>query len=609
MTATHVEFRIFHGPNVYAPFAAVCAEFASPFASLLDAPRLAAALDEALPADIRRSVAVPPQGTSFPACAAALATALQDAAGPCELPCLVQDGAGHGGAERHRILLGYHDVHVAHHALRAALEIAASIFARVYGGPDRRTAIDAAVRRAEALAQLRQPDYIARALMRAARKRGIPVYSVAPGSRTWLYGQGRAGVQFFEAATQDDAYTGARITRDKQLTHQVVARLGLPATTQVGVADEAGAVAAGARLGYPVVVKPADARKGRGVTANIASEEALRAAFRKAAAQATGGVLVERHVAGDDHRIAVIDGRFAWAVRRSPPRVVGDGSRTIEALIAAENARRSEADVAAGFVTRLVIDADMRSELAKEGLTPADRPETGRVVRLRSIANTATGGTIEDCSADVHPDNRAMAETIARVLHMDALGIDFMTTDIARSWRELPCAVLEVNATPGFSSDGRAELILRTKFPGDTDARIPCVVLVGADAAVLDRVAAGLAVFGDYVGVTDATRTRLGAVERGRADADLSARGLSLILDPGCAAVAIGVAEADLVQHGFPLDRCDVVWMVGATPSDDVRALIERVATRTLESPRHQPADADYENVLAALTALRPVRR
>lgn len=35
------------------------------------------------------------------------------------------------------------------------------------------------------------------------------------------------------------------------------------------------------------------------------------------------GVLVERHVQGDDHRLAVFGGAFAWCVRRSPPRLIG----------------------------------------------------------------------------------------------------------------------------------------------------------------------------------------------------------------------------------------------------------------------------------------------
>lgn len=97
---------------------------------------------------------------------------------------------------------------------------------------------------------------------------------------------------------------------------------------------------------------------------------------------------------------------------------------------------------------------------------------------MRSIANTGTGGTVADCTALIHPDNREMAEGIARGFRLDAVGIDFMTTDIGKSWRESPCAVIEVNTTPGFSSDVRAELVMRGRFPDGDDGRIPCIVAV-----------------------------------------------------------------------------------------------------------------------------------
>jgi hypothetical protein len=69
-----------------------------------------------------------------------------------------------------------------------------------------------------------------------------------------------------------------------------------------------------------------------------------------------------------------------------------------------------------------------------------------------------------------------------------------------------PGAVLEVHPTPGFSSDGRAEFILRQSFPDGADGRIPSVILVGADRRLIDRVDLGRAA-GRCVGTTDAAIT------------------------------------------------------------------------------------------------------
>jgi cyanophycin synthetase len=313
-----------------------------------------------------------------------------------------------------------------------------------------------AVEHAETMIRIYQPDFIACALMRAARKRGVPVYPVSPGSRIWLYGQGSAGLRFFEVANQRDSFTRSLLARNKFLSNQFITRLGFPGATHGIAKDPQSALHIAQKRGFPVVVKLLDLGKGRGVTTEISSGAELAAAFAKAIAASPKGALVERHIRSEDHRLAVIGGKLAWAVQRSPPRMVGDGSHTIAELIEEENRRRNDADVAAGFVTRLAIDADMLAVLSKQGFALEDRPQPGTSVRLRSIPNTSTGGQISDCTPSVHPDNREMVESIARGLRMDMLGIDFVTPDISRSWRELDCAVIEVNARPGFSSDERA---------------------------------------------------------------------------------------------------------------------------------------------------------
>ena len=450
--AVRVEITVFGGPSLQAPFAAVAADFHSPFPSALPAESLEGLCAELLPQELRQRLALAPGDGTFAQLAAALASAIQDLNGPNGLPMRVHS-AGDGAC---RILLGYHDVTAATQALRAGLDLAAAMFGHAAGRPIAAQDVANLVRQMTGLMHSYQPDFIARALIRAARGRGIPVCSVSPGSRIWLYGQGRAGFHFFEAANQRDSLTGARLARDKYLSNQLVTRLGFRGVVH-GIADSGRAAAELARqIGFPVVVKPVDGGMGHGVTAHIRTEEQLQGAFIKANALSPGRVIVERHLAGDDHRIAVFGGKFAWAARRSPPRITGDGTHTIAELIDIENRSRSDEAVAAGFVTRLTVDADMLEMLGRQGMVLQDRPAAGFSVRLRS-ANMATDGTIADCTAAIHPDNREMAEAIARGFRLDAVGIDFMTTDIGKSWRETDCAVPEVNATPGFSFEGRAE--------------------------------------------------------------------------------------------------------------------------------------------------------
>ncbi len=597
MSDAAVEFRICAGPSTDAPFTAVVAEFVPLFNTPLPASDVERRLAHVTPENLTLDVALP-QAVSFTELVGLLGNALQNLAGDCGLPMTVAtlpDG-------RCRIALGYRDAEATKQALLASVRIASETFALAHGGPDHSNGLRELVRRTHLVMQMRQPDYIARALMRIAQQRSIPVYPVSPGSRVWQFGQGSAGLHFWEAANEDDSLTGARITQDKFLSNQLITRLGLPGVKHRIVPDLHAANRVARELGYPVVVKPVDRGKGRGVTANIANATQLAGAFSAAIEHSPRGVLVEKHVAGDDHRMAVFGGQFRWAARRSPPRVMGNGTYTVAELIERENQNRSDADVAAGFTSRLIIDEDLLMTLSKQGIRISDRPAPGAVVQLRMIANVATGGTIRDCTDAIHADNRAMAEAIARGLRMDAIGIDFMTPDITKSWRDVDCAVLEVNRTPGFGSDERAETILAAKFPAGTDGRLPVLVAIGAHDALFDELVTTVAVSGAKVGSTRVGATRVDGEPRRVPNDDLAARVAALVLDAVCDVLVIGVSIDELDRQGFPLDRCDLAVIFDRMQVTDAQQrLINRCAARVLA---HEGSAVDGE-LAAEIDALR----
>jgi cyanophycin synthetase len=238
--------------------------------------------------------------------------------------------------------------------------------------------------------------------------------------------------------------------------------------------------------------------------------------------------------------------------------VTADGQHTVRELVGRENARRRAApdrDLAGGPIA---LDAEAEALAASQGYALDTCPPAGTIVTLGLVANQARGGTIADCSDVIHPDNRAMAEAIARAFHLDTTGIDFMTPDITRSWRDVPCAVIEINVTPGFSSDARAELILGRRFAPGTNGRVPAVLLLGAAPEELAGVAAALAAGPRTVGSTDGSTTRVGEELRFTGDAPLHERAMALVLDPACEAIVVAATAAEIATHGLPLDRFDV---------------------------------------------------
>ena len=125
------------------------------------------------------------------------------------------------------------------------------------------------------------------------------------------------------------------------------------------------------------------------------------------------------------------------------------------------------------MLTRLEFDHQAETLLAEQGLHAghACRP-TGERVFLRSTGNLSTGGTATDVTDVVHPDNVEMAVRAVKAIGLDVGGVDFLTTDITESYKEVGGAICEVNAAPGFRmhmapSEGTPRDVAR---PGDGHA-------------------------------------------------------------------------------------------------------------------------------------------
>ena len=355
-----------------------------------------------------------------------------------------------------------------------------------------------------------------------------------------------------------------------------------------------------------MVVKPIDGGKGLGVTADIRDEAELHTAVQAGLTAFSPTVLVEKHVIGDDHRIAVIGGRFAWAYQRRPAQIIGDGRRTARMLIDDENRTRDGAMVAAGFLQPLVVDAEMLELLRRAGFGLDAVPPAGQRIGLRTVANISAGGTLEEITTDVHPDNIAMAEALARSFGLDAMGIDFLPPDISRSWREIACAVIEVNGTPAISADNQAEVVLARSFPVGDDGRIATVVIVDETPLLSQHYATLMRDRMIGVGLANHSTTALDGVVRHLAGAALGDRAGGLLLDPATRLLVVSLPLAELAEAGLPLDRCDL--LIGRRINDwpaEMRALAEAHAHVVLPLGEAEMLTPDLVTACLNVTAAR----
>lgn len=199
----------------------------------------------------------------------------------------------------------------------------------------------------------------------------------------------------------------------------------------------------------PVIAKPHSGSGSRHTTLHVTNEEELARAFR-IANQVSPRVVIEEELVGPVYRATVVDGRFAAALRRDQPYVVGDGKRTVRELVAEANEHPARGGP---YFHPIKLDAAADAELAWQGLTPDAVPEAGRRVTLHQKINWSNGGTTADVTDEVHPYNVALFEEVARVLKAPIVGIDFIIEDITRPWREQErCGILECNSMPFFDN-------------------------------------------------------------------------------------------------------------------------------------------------------------
>src|SRR5262245_61434894 len=248
----------------------------------------------------------------------------------------------------------------------------------------------------------------------------------------------------------DDSVTIA-LAEDRRLTQALLAKAGLPTAEQLvfDADDVAPALDFLERHTGLFVVKPGSGTGGgEGTTAGVGTSAQLRRA-RIRAARLASQLVIERQVHGTVYRLLFLDGELLDVVRRYPPRVQGDGKRSIRELIVAENRRR----LAAGGkcrIEQLAIDLDCLYALEGAGLTLRSISSTGEVVAVKTATNQNRAEDNETVREGVAPELVAEARHAADTIGVRLAGIDLITSDPGRSLHESGGVVIEVNGHPGL---------------------------------------------------------------------------------------------------------------------------------------------------------------
>lgn len=414
------------------------------------------------------------------------------------------------------------------------------------------------------------------ALVNAARRRGIPVTRLNDQSFIQL-GWGSRQRRLRASVTDATGLIGAEVAGDKALAKSLLAAIGCPVARGTVVTAAEAAVLAARTLTAPLVLKPLDGNHGRGVTTGVHTDPEIHAAFHEAARHARR-VIIEEELPGLDHRILVVDGKVVAVAERQPPCVVGDGHRSVEALVEALNADPRRGHGHESSLTKIRLDDEAaRAMLARQGFDADSIPSPGQTVLLRTTANLSSGGTAADRTDDIHPHNAAIARRAALAMGLDIAGIDLLAPDIARSVRETGGGIVEVNAAPGLRmhlqpSAGQprdvAAPIIRMLYPPGTRARIPIVAVTGTNGkSTVGRMLAHIfKAKGLTVGLTNTSGVYIGDEQINAADASGPKSARMVLRDPTVDVAVLECARGGILREGLAFDRCDVGAVLNVQP-------------------------------------------
>jgi D-alanine-D-alanine ligase-like ATP-grasp enzyme len=262
------------------------------------------------------------------------------------------------------------------------------------------------------------------------------------------FGQDSTRVQ--QNTTALDRAITVEVAKNKPLVHRLLAKrqLRTPNYCEFTLNEIAKAADFVEDVASKCVVKPANGGGGRGVTTGVSGGFSL---IRAAASAAVYGsdLMVEQQVHGDVYRLLYLDGVLIDAVLRRPSAVVADGKSTVRELIRLENEARLKTGPNLAHAL-IVIDTDVRSTLAAQGLTLSSVPTKGTRITLKMVIN-------DNSQHDNYNAKHLLCMSIIRdgaaaaaAVGVRLAGIDVITPDPTMPLAESGGVILEVNTTPSY---------------------------------------------------------------------------------------------------------------------------------------------------------------
>lgn len=204
-------------------------------------------------------------------------------------------------------------------------------------------------------------------------------------------------------------------------------------------------------LEYPICIKPHNFNHGYFVHPSIQNRNDLLFVWNESlAAKKFPVLLAEKHICGDDIRVFLMEGELPVILKRTPPKILGNGIDSLRTLIEIENEKRLNPRTSC-LCDIYLKDPDGMRCLQRQGLTLDSIVEKDREVSLLFISNVTYGGSCQILDS-IHEDYLNLARQVFSLFPgLSYLAVDFLITDYNKPFSPGNAVISELCTYPGYS--------------------------------------------------------------------------------------------------------------------------------------------------------------
>jgi cyanophycin synthetase len=198
------------------------------------------------------------------------------------------------------------------------------------------------------------------------------------------------------------------------------------------------------KINYPIVIKPVNGKQGNGVNVGIKTIEELKKIITDDLNK-YDKLQIQEEIQGENYRILVINGNIIDIIQRERPYVISDGKLTIQELINKRNKIQLRNKNRETYHISL-------SYIKDQGYGSLELiPDKNKTIYITNTINYHNGSNIKRYPINkVHSDNIKMFLKTMNVLNCNISGIDYITTDLSKSYKEHG-VIIELNSGPYYN--------------------------------------------------------------------------------------------------------------------------------------------------------------